>query len=256
LTNLIEINNLDVVFSNKKSSLTAVKGFSLSVCENEFVSIIGLSGCGKSTVLNLLAGFTKPSGGTMTITGEAHGAGQLRKAMVFQEDAVFPWYTVGENITYALKVAGVGKAECRAAARKYLQWMDLEGFEGFYPKDLSGGMRKRVDLARAYASNPRLLLMDEPFGALDSFTRQQMQDQLALLCEKEYKTIVFVTHDINEAIFLSDRVVVMSPRPGHVQAVYTVPFERPRTAAVKRTAEFLKLSAEIEDLLMADLKNE
>lgn len=246
---LISIENISVSFQNQKYTLLAVDGLSLEICKNEFVSIVGHSGCGKTTLLNLIAGFLKPTSGTVRFEGNEIVGPSCDRVVVFQEDSVFPWMTVLKNISYGLDASGKNSGEETSVVKKYLELIGLTPFSNFYPKDLSGGMRKRVDLARAYAVDPKVLLMDEPFGALDAYTRQNMQTQLLRLWDEENKTVVFVTHDVSEAIFMSDRVILMSPRPGSIHKIFEVPFRRPRSQKIKKASEFLLLETEIEDLL-------
>jgi len=246
---LILIDQINVSFQSKKSDFVALNNFNLEIERNEFVSIVGHSGCGKTTLLNLIAGFLKPTSGTLLFEGKSISSPASDRVVVFQEDAVFPWLTVENNIAYGLDAIGVNGTEKKNIVKKYLDLIGLKSFADYYPKDLSGGMRKRVDLARAYAVNPKVLLMDEPFGALDAYTRQNMQSQLLNLWDEEKKTVVFVTHDISEAIFMSDKLVLMSPSPGTVHMVFKVPFARPRNQKIKKSMEFLALQSEIEELL-------
>jgi len=245
---LILINNISVSFQSKKSKFIALNNFNLEIEKNEFVSLVGHSGCGKTTLLNLIAGFLKPTSGTIQFEGKDILCPASDRVVVFQEDAVFPWLTVKKNIAYGLDAIGVNGLERENTVNKYLELVGLKSFADYYPKDLSGGMKKRVDLARAYAVNPKVLLMDEPFGALDAYTRQNMQSNLLNLWDKEKKTVVFVTHDISEAIFMSDKLVLMSPSPGTVHRIFKVPFERPRNQQIKKSLEFLSLQSEIEAL--------
>lgn len=246
---IIEIDKLHIDYFISRKRFVAVKDFTLSVAGLEFLTIAGLSGCGKTTVLNSIAGFLKPTSGSIRFEGRDIVKPSADRVVAFQEDAVFPWYTVKQNIAYALEMKGVNHEEKRKITENYLNLVGLTAFADYFPKDLSGGMKKRVDLARAYAANPKVLLMDEPFGALDTYTRQQMQLQLLNLHESEKKTILFVTHDIREAVFLSDRIVLMTPSPGSVFKIFQIPFKRPRKLEIKKTIEFIKLHDEIEDLL-------
>lgn len=245
----IILENITLEFKSSKKILTALKNISLEIEENEFISIIGHSGCGKTTLLNLIAGFLKPTAGSLQFEGKNILGPTSERVIVFQEDAVFPWLTVEKNIAYGLDAIGINEIEKNDAVNKYLDLIGLKSFANFYPKDLSGGMKKRVDLARAYAVNPKVLLMDEPFGSLDAYTRQNMQSQLLNLWDEEMKTIIFVTHDISEAIFMADRVILMSPCPGRVHQVFTIPFERPRNQKIKKSSEFLAIQSKIEELL-------
>lgn len=224
-----------------------LSGFNAEIRENEFVSIIGLSGCGKSTLLNLVAGFIEPAKGTLEFENQKFSGTSSERVMVFQEDAVFPWYTVYDNVAYSLNIKD--KNQNTNFINNLISDVGLSGFEKYYPKELSGGMKKRVDLARAYAANPKLLLMDEPFGALDAHTRQKMQQLLLNMWRKNTKTILFVTHDINEAIFLSDRVILMNNKQGNIQKEFEVKLNRPRNQIIKKSHEFINLWSEIENEL-------
>jgi NitT/TauT family transport system ATP-binding protein len=245
----ILIDQIMISFPRGKSNFVALNNLNLEIQKNEFVSIVGHSGCGKTTLLNLIAGFLKPTSGSLQFDGENISGPKSDRVVVFQEDAVFPWYSVKKNIAYSLHIRGIKRNSIREIVTKYISAVGLNGFDNYYPKDLSGGMKKRVDLARAYAANPKVLLMDEPFGSLDTYTRQQMQIQLLNLWELEKKTVIFVTHDINEAIFLSDRVVVLSKSPGTILKTFPIPFTRPRIPSLKKSQDFISLESEIEDLL-------
>ncbi len=213
---------------------TAVlSGLDLAVGDGEFVSIIGASGCGKTTLLNLVAGFVEPTAGRITLAGRPIGRPGPDRAMVFQDDAVFPWATVLDNVAYGLRLRGRPRAERRAAAAELVQLVGLAGRERAYPRELSGGMRKRVDLARALAMAPEVLLMDEPFGSLDAITKERLQEEFLRIWQGRGMTVLFVTHDIEEALFLSDRVVLMGAG-GTVLVDVAVPFDRPRQAEVRR----------------------
>jgi NitT/TauT family transport system ATP-binding protein len=219
----------------------ALDGIDLEVLENEFLVLVGPSGCGKTTFLQIAAGFLRPTEGTIEADGRpVQGPGPDR-GYVFQEDAVFPWMRVRDNVEFGLVAKGLPAAERRRRADHFIRLVGLEGFEDAFPKELSGGMLKRVDLARAYAVDPSVLLMDEPFGPLDAHTRAAMQDELGKIWEQARKTAVFVTHDIEEAIFLGDRVVVFTPRPGRIRTIIEVDLPRPRRAAAKLTEAFLGL---------------
>ncbi|MBF4768766.1 ABC transporter ATP-binding protein [Nocardioides agariphilus] len=216
---------------------------SLSVKPGEFTCLIGASGCGKSTLLNLIAGFTKPTSGTLRAGGELIKAPGPERAMVFQDDAVFPWYTVHQNVEYGLKLRGVRREERHAATKSFIKMVGLEGREKSYPSQLSGGMRKRVDVARAIAVAPRILLMDEPFAALDAITKARMQEEFLDIWEKRQTTVIFVTHDIEEALFLGDRIVLMGTHPGRILSETIVPFARPRSEKTRTMPELQELRA-------------
>jgi NitT/TauT family transport system ATP-binding protein len=214
--------------SMKGEPLLALADVDFQVRQNEFFSIVGPSGCGKTTLLNLLAGFEQPTRGELRVAGDLITLPGWDRAVVFQEYALFPWYTVEDNIRYGLKRKRIAEAEQRRLVDHYVGLVGLHGFESRYPHELSGGMRQRVSIARALAVNPCILLMDEPFASLDVQTREYMQDELLKIWQREPKTVIFVTHSIDEAIKLSDRIAIMAPRPGRVQEIKTVDFARPR----------------------------
>ncbi|RKN03580.1 ABC transporter ATP-binding protein [Streptomyces radicis] len=245
----ISIDRVSKVFTTARKRTVALNETSLAVATNEIVCVVGPSGCGKTTLLNLIAGFIGPTSGTITVgSREVAGPGADR-AVVFQADAVFPWLNVGDNVGYGMRVQGLGRRERAERAERYLDLVGLAEFRSAYPKELSGGMRKRVDLARAYASGPEVLLLDEPFGALDLFTKEAMWLALQGVVRAEPKTIVFVTHDIEEALFLGDRVVVMTPRPARVHSVVDVPFGADRDLDLRAGPEFQALRNEIAHTL-------
>jgi len=228
----IVTRNVSVIYRGKhdREPVLACNGIDLEVEEGAFVSIVGPSGCGKTTLLNLLAGFEQPSRGELRVGGEPITEPGWERAVVFQEYALFPWYTVRDNICYGLQRKRLPEAEQRRIAEHYIGLVGLRGFESRYPRELSGGMRQRVSIARALAVNPSILLMDEPFGSLDIQTREYMQDELLKIWQREPKTVIFVTHSIDEAIKLSDRIAIMAPRPGRVEEIKSVEFARPRDA--------------------------
>ncbi|HZQ59996.1 MAG TPA: ABC transporter ATP-binding protein [Casimicrobiaceae bacterium] len=219
-----------VHFSINGEPLLALLDVSFRVEENEFFSIVGPSGCGKTTLLNLLAGFEQPTRGELCVGGDIITEPGWQRAVVFQEYALFPWYTVWDNVRYGLSRKRVPEAEQRRIADHYIGLVGLRGFESRYPRELSGGMRQRVSIARALAVNPSVLLMDEPFAALDIQTREYMQDELLKIWQREPKTVIFITHSIDEAIKLSDRIAIMAPRPGRIAEIKRVDFPRPRDA--------------------------
>jgi NitT/TauT family transport system ATP-binding protein len=220
----------------------ALDNIDLDLCEGEFVSIVGPSGCGKSTLLYLLGGFLKPSGGTLSVDGRPVTGPGIDRGVVFQEYALFPWLTVFDNIAYGLREKGVPAAERRTIVERYVATIGLGGFEHRYPRELSGGMKQRVALARTFAYEPDILLLDEPFGALDSQTREVMQDELLRLWRSTGKTVLMVTHDVAEAVYLSDRVCIMSQRPGRIVEVMDagLPHEGGREA-VMLSEQYTKL---------------
>lgn len=218
--------------------IVALQNVSLGVYDGEFLCILGPSGCGKTTLLRIFAGLVTPDEGMVFLDGQPSMDTDPDKGMVFQLDATFPWLTVEENVKYGLKLRRLPKEEVESIASKVIHMVGLSGFEKAYPKELSGGMRKRVDIARTYACNPKVLLMDEPFGSLDLFTKTRMQAELLNLWSQARKTVVFVTHDVDEAIYLADRVVVMSKRPGRIRDVIPIELPRPRSVDIKVSEEF------------------
>ncbi|WP_024356842.1 ABC transporter ATP-binding protein [Leucobacter chironomi] len=237
-------------FGRGDRAVTALEGVDLEVAENEFVSIVGASGCGKSTLLSLVAGLDEPSAGTIEVSGrEVAGPGRDR-GVVFQQATLMPWLTVQQNVEFALRgEPGLSRGDRADRAREFLRLVGLDGFERSFPAQLSGGMQQRVALARSLSYGPDMLLMDEPFGALDALTRRTMQELLLEVWEQHRLTVLLVTHDIDEAVVTSDRVVVMSPRPGRVQRIVDVPIPRPRTLASERSPEFRGLSDDILALI-------
>lgn len=243
--------NVSKVFFSGGQPVWALEEFSLELEPGSFTCIVGPSGCGKSTFLRILGGLEERTVGEVTMPDADH---PIPAAFVFQEHGVFPWMTVLDNVAFGLRMTGVPAREREATARDWLRRVRLEGFADSYPHQLSGGMRQRVAIARAFATGSPVLLMDEPLGALDAQTRMLMQEELIALWEQERKTVLMVTHDIDEAIILSDRVIVMSGRPGTLRADLTVPFARPRSFDNERSAEFGELRARIWDLLREDVR--
>lgn len=239
-----------VHFSIKGEPLLALLDVTLQVEKNEFFSIVGPSGCGKTTLLNLLAGFEQPTRGTLHVGGKLIMEPGWERAVVFQEYALFPWYTTVENVRYGLQRKGLSDAEQQRLVDHYIDLVGLRGFESRYPRELSGGMRQRVSIARALAVNPSVLLMDEPFAALDIQTREYMQDELLKIWQSEPKTVIFITHSIDEAIKLSDRIAIMGPRPGRIEEIKTVGFERPRDPT---NPTVVRLAAEVKQWLRQQL---
>jgi NitT/TauT family transport system ATP-binding protein len=239
---------------HERDAVLVLDGIDLAVATNEFVSVIGPSGCGKSTLLYLAAGLIKASAGQVLERGAAITGPDRQRGMIFQTDAVFPWLTVRGNIEFGLKRKGVGRAERERIVAEYISLVGLDGWRDRYPKELSGGMRKRVDVARVFANDPRVLLLDESFGQLDAQTKERLQIELLELWEKHRKTVIFVTHDIEEAQFLADRVIVMSPRPGRIIREVTIPFERPRRPLLKTESRFQEVRREIASLIMVGIQ--
>ncbi len=222
----VAVRDLSMTFLGQDKSVHVLRDLSLDVHDGEFVCLLGPSGCGKSTLLNIVGGFLRPSAGEVRIDGELVTGPDPRRIFVFQERGVFPWLTVEENIGFGL--FRQGEKEKRERIAHYVQLVGLKGFEKSYPRELSGGMKQRLEVARALAVNPDVLYLDEPFGALDSITRLQMRRELLRIWEAEKKTILFVTHDIEESVQLADRVVVLSARPGRVQRIVEVGIDHPR----------------------------
>ena len=239
------------VFFSGSDPVWALENFSLTLEPGSFTCIVGPSGCGKSTFLRILGGLEERTAGEVTTTGADH---PVPAAFVFQEHGVFPWMTVEENVAFGLRMTGVGARERRATARDWLHRVRLDSFAASYPHQLSGGMRQRVAIARAFATGSPVLLMDEPLGALDAQTRMLMQEELVALWEAERKTVLMVTHDIDEAIILGDRIIVMSGRPGTLREDITVPFPRPRSVDIESTREFGELRSRILNLLRDDVR--
>ena len=236
----VEVQGVSVVYPAKENTVIALDEVSLNIREGEFVSLIGPSGCGKTTLLRVIADLEQVSAGTVLVNGLSARDARLARAYgyVFQAPALFPWRTVLGNVCLPLEIHGLDKAKVRAVAMEHLERVGLKGFEGKYPWQLSGGMQQRVSIARALGFEPKLLMMDEPFGALDEITRDRLNEQLLRLWEREKRTIVFVTHSIPEAVFLSSRIVVMSPRPGRIVDVIESGLPADRTLDVRDTPEF------------------
>ncbi|MBL7501138.1 ABC transporter ATP-binding protein [Frankia sp. CNm7] len=226
-------------------------GIDLVVAPHEFVALVGPSGCGKTTLLGTVAGFVRPEHGEVRYGGRAVVGAGPERAMVFQDDAVFPWMRVRTNVAYGLKVRGVPRHERARLVDEALDLVGLRSSAGLWPRQLSGGMRKRVDIARALAVDPPVLLMDEPYGALDMMTKQRLQTEFEEIFERSRMTVLFVTHDLEEAVYLSDRVVVLAPRPGRVAETLEIPLPRPRPAEVKLTPEFQDLRRRLGRLVEA-----
>jgi sulfonate transport system ATP-binding protein len=221
-------------------------GVTLEIESSEFVCLLGPSGCGKTTLLNCLAGFVTPRAGKILVGSRPVVGTPPEIGIVFQEHALFPWYTVQQNVEYGLKVQGVDRDERERRSREFIDLVGLAGFERHYPHQLSGGMKQRVGIARTLAVGPSVLLMDEPFGALDAFTREALQEELLRIWERDRKTVIFVTHSIAEAVFLADRVIVLSARPGRVRAAVTIPGARIRS---RTSDEFVSAYRRIERAL-------
>ena len=241
----LKIDNVYKEYQGRNGKTIALNGVNLDIKENEFICVVGPSGCGKSTLLNIIAGLLEPTSGTVTLDGKVIEGTGVERGVVFQQYALFPWRTVLKNVMFPLEMKKVPKDEAEAIARKYIKSVGLEGFEKSYPKELSGGMKQRVAIARAYAANPEVLLLDEPFGALDAQTRVQLQTELLETWEKEKKTCFFITHDVDEAIILAQRVIIMSARTGRIKKIVDIDIPYPRTQATKTEPRFLELKSEI-----------
>jgi NitT/TauT family transport system ATP-binding protein len=229
---MIEIDHVSQVFqTSARQDHLALSDISLTVADGAFVSILGPSGCGKSTLLYIVGGFVRPSRGTAKMKGEAITGPGPDRGPVFQEFALFPWKTVLGNVMYGPRQQGVKHAKAEAQSKALLEMVGLKGFESFYPKELSGGMKQRVALARTLAYHPEVLLMDEPFGALDAHTRTRLQNDLLNIWERDRKTVLFVTHSVEEAVFLSDKVVMMTRSPGRIRQIIDIDLPRPRRRA-------------------------
>jgi NitT/TauT family transport system ATP-binding protein len=241
----LELVGVNRTYQTSRGAVEALKDIDLSIGRGEFVSLVGRSGCGKTTLLRILSGLLPPSSGSVRAEGQSIWKGANRDdealkrfGMVFQEANLFPWFTVAENVALPLKLRGVAKRSRVARARELCQQVGLGGFEGAHPRELSGGMRQRAAIARALSYNPSILLMDEPFGALDALTRDKMNLELQAIHAAAGVTVVFVTHSITEAVFLADRVVLLTPRPGRVRSVTSVPLPRPRLLETQSSAQF------------------
>lgn len=241
----IEIRNAGKSFIQNGKEFTALENVNLDIEKGEFICLLGPSGCGKSTLLNAIAGFDPVNHGSIKIDGKEVTEPSTRNVTIFQNYGLLPWRTVEKNVELGLEPKGIPKEERKAIAEKYLELVGLSDFGRSYPRQLSGGMQQRVAIARALAVDPDILFMDEPFGALDAITRMKLQDDILDICLKEKKTIIFVTHDIEEAVFLADRIVVMTPNPGKVKSVVTVPLGRHRD---RTGGDFLQIRDKIFEL--------
>ena len=246
----IVVENLSHTFGkDTEDALVVLQDISLTFASGSFNTIVGTSGCGKSTLLKMMAGLFEPSDGRMTLDGEVIRGTDRRRGMVFQQDAVFPWMTLAKNISYGPRLRGANRKEQAEIEARWIELVGLKGFENRWPRELSGGMRKRVDIGRVYANDPDVLLMDEPFGALDAQTKERMQAELLDIWTITKKTVVFVTHDLEEAIFLSDKVIVMSARPGRIRHFEEISLPRPRSGEMRLTDDFIKVKRKLWGML-------
>ena len=241
----LKIDNVYKEYEGRNGKTVALNGVSLDIAENEFICVVGPSGSGKSTLLNIIAGLLEPTDGAAYLDGRKIEGTDSERGVVFQQYALFPWRTVIRNVMFGLEMKKTPRAEAEGIAKKYIKAVGLEGFENAYPKELSGGMKQRVAIARAYAANPEVLLLDEPFGALDAQTRVQLQTELLNTWQQEKKTCFFITHDVDEAILLAQRVIIMSARPGRIKKIVPIDIPYPRTQETKSNPRFLELKAEI-----------
>ena len=251
----LELRNVSMVYSQRGKPFAAVRDVSLQVEAGQFISIVGASGCGKTTLLRIVDGLTTPTRGQVWVDGQAVNRPGPDRGFVFQQDALFPWRTLLDNVIFGLEIQGRSRKESRERAAGLLSLVGLNGFEHHFPHELSGGMRQRANLARALTIDPDVLLMDEPFASLDAQTREIMQAELLRIWRSNRKTVLFVTHQIDEAVYLADRVVVMTSRPGQVKAVLDIDIPRPRDLSVKRTPAFLELVDEIWKMIEEEVKS-
>jgi NitT/TauT family transport system ATP-binding protein len=251
----LELRNVSMVYSQRGKPFAAVRDVSLQVEAGQFISIVGASGCGKTTLLRIVDGLITPTRGQVWVDGRAVNRPGPDRGFVFQQDALFPWRTLLDNVTFGLEIQGRSRKESHERAAGLLSLVGLDGFEHHFPHELSGGMRQRANLARALTIDPDVLLMDEPFASLDAQTREIMQSELLRIWRSNRKTVLFVTHQIDEAVYLADRVVVMTSRPGQLKAVLDIDIPRPRHLSVKRTPAFLELVDEIWKMIEEEVKS-
>ena len=250
MTTVLELRNVGKKFITERKEVVAIEDVNFSVNSNEFLSIVGPSGCGKSTLLRMIAGLEKPTSGTLILEGNKIEKPDAERGMVFQQYTLLPWKTVLGNVALGLEIKGMKKEERNKIAKEFIKLIGLEEFENSYPYELSGGMQQRVAIARTLANDPKIVLMDEPFGALDTQTRVILQNELLKIWEKDKKTVVFITHSVEEAVYLSDRVIIMSARPGKIKDIVNIDIDRPR----KRTSpEFLEYKNEIVNILKEEV---
>jgi len=257
LDNLTQVYYIRTKENAKKQKFTAIKDFSLSIDKGEFIAIVGPSGCGKSTLLDIISGLSKANSGNIFIDGNAITGPALDRGFVMQGYALFPWRTVRRNVEFGLELKKIPKKERANISQEYLELVGLKGFEERYPHELSGGMKQRVAIARSLAYDPEVLLMDEPFAAVDAQTRETLQDELLRIWEKTNKTIIFVTHSIEEAVLLADRVVVLTKNPGTIKKVVEINLPRPRTNAEMRVStDYSWITNNVWELLQETQKDD
>ncbi len=241
----VQIRNVTKTYYSKRGDVVALNGFNLDIYENEFICVVGPSGCGKSTMLNILGGLDTATSGEALIDGSTIDGPSPDRGVVFQQYALFPWLTVKKNVEFGLRLKKLSRKEVSDIADHYIEMVDLQDFRNSFPKELSGGMKQRVAIARAYAMQPKLLLMDEPFGALDAQTRTQLQSELLKTWQEERRTCFFITHDVEEAVMLAQRVVIMSARPGRIVDIINIDIPYPRTQEIKMDPEFFRLKNQV-----------
>lgn len=242
---MLKITNVVKDYPTKNGLMKVIDNVSVDVQENEIIAIVGPSGCGKTTLLKIIAGLIPYTQGSIFLNGQPIDQAGKDRGMIFQSLSLFPWLTLRQNIGFGSALQEIPQSEKHARVNHYLDVADLSSFADFYPKDLSGGMQQRGAIARALANDPKILLMDEPFGALDAQTRWRMQEFLMQLWESNHKTIVFITHDVHEAILLADKVYVLSSRPMRIKSIRNIPFPRPRNRAIQQTEQFFRLANSI-----------
>jgi len=253
---ILTITGLSKVFGNGDGAKTVLEDIHFSTKRREFISVIGPSGCGKSTLIRILAGLESHEGGSINLDGQSISGPGPERGMVFQDYSLFPWLTVCQNIMFGLEMRGEGRVMARSQALQWIELVGLSGYEEYYPGEISGGMKQRVAIARALANKPRILLMDEPFGALDAQTRSKMQAYLLEIWRNVDITILFITHDLEEAVYLSDRILVLEANPGKVAELIEVPVPRPRKAEQFISPEFLATKNRLEELIHPKTKGE
>ena len=250
----LQTRNISKTFVRRRQAVEVLRDVTIDVEASHFVSIVGASGCGKTTFLRIIDGLISPTSGEILIDGSPVAGPGLDRAFVFQQDALFPWRTVIDNVIFGLEVQRKSKRESTERAMEFIQLVGLSGFEYHFPHELSGGMRQRANLARALTVDPQVLLMDEPFASLDAQTREIMQSELLRIWRSNRRTVLFITHQIDEAVYLADKVIVMTARPGRIKAILDVDIPRPRQLSVKRTPRFIELVDEIWKMIEEEVK--